>query len=176
MTGERRPLVAVIGNGAIPAPPDAVLEAAEALGRALVDAGYRVITGGLGGVMEAASRGARSSPRWCDGDVIGVVPGYDAGAANPYVDVCIATGMGYARNVIVGSSADAVVAVLGGAGTLSEMALAWQLRKPVIALDLGAGWSHALAGRAIDDRRDDVVARTVDPLDAVAAVTAALAG
>lgn len=146
---------------------DGVMRSAEALGRALVDAGFRIINGGLGGVMEAASRGARSSAAWREGDVVGVIPGYDKSAVSEHVDVCVATGMGWARNVIIVASADVVIAVGGGSGTLSEIAFAWQLGKPVVALDTGDGWSHELAGRALDDRRNDVILRAELPIDAV---------
>jgi len=71
------------------------------LGSRAVEAGFRVVTGGLGGVMEAVSRGARTAPSWREGDVVGILPGYDRGAANPYVDVVVPTGMQIGRNVIV---------------------------------------------------------------------------
>lgn len=169
--GGRRPAVAVIGNNVA---PRGVQAAAAALGRGLVDAGFRILCGGLGGVMEAACRGARASARWTDGAIVGIIPGYDAAAANPYVDICIASGLGLARNVVLVASADAVVAVAGGAGTLAEMALAWQLGKPVIGLDVGLGWSRELAGRAIDDRRRDHIIPADSPDAAVEAVIRAL--
>ena len=170
----RKPVVAVIGNGATPPPSLEALEIAAQLGRAVVNSGCRVITGGLGGIMEAASRGAHQAERWSDGDVIGVIPGPDPSAANAYVDVCVATGLGLARNLVVVTSADVVVAVLGGSGTLSEIALAWQLGKPVVALDLGHGWSHELAGRAIDDRRTDLIERACSVEEAIGAVERAV--
>jgi uncharacterized protein (TIGR00725 family) len=168
----RRPLIAVCGAAA---PSPATAAAAEALGRALVDRGCRVITGGRGGVMAAASRGARASATWQDGDVLGLLPGADARDANPWVDVALPTGLGHARNTLLVAMADAVVAVGGGAGTLSEIALAWAHDKPVAALDTGEGWASELAGRRLDARREDAVVRFLDP-DAAAtwAVDAAL--
>jgi uncharacterized protein (TIGR00725 family) len=80
--------------------------------------------------MEAAARGARSS----GGHTLGILPGYDRSAANPHIEFVIATGMGQARNVIVVSSADVVIALAGEAGTLSEIGLALKLGRPVIAL------------------------------------------
>jgi uncharacterized protein (TIGR00725 family) len=163
----RRKVVAVIGGAHA---PEAELAVAEELGRALVDAGFRIVTGGLGGVMAAASRGARSSSAWCDGDVIGVLPGLVAEEANAWVDVVIATGMNHARNVVVVATGDVVVAVGGGAGTLSELALAWQHQKHVVALQVGVGWSARLAGECLDDRRDDRVHGAATAAEAVEVV------
>ncbi len=131
---------------------------AEAVGRAVVDAGYRIATGGRSGVMEAASRGARSATAYREGDVIGILPGLDADEANAFVDIAIPTGLNHARNVVLVSMADAVVAVGGGAGTLSEIALAWTSNKPVIALS-GHGWADRLGGERLDERRDDSIRR-----------------
>ena len=74
--------------------------------------------------------------------MIGVLPGLIAADANPFVDVVVPTGMNYARNTILVAMADVVVAVGGGSGTLSEIALAWQHGKPIVTLDLGEGWSR----------------------------------
>lgn len=169
----RRPLAAVIGGAH--APPE-ILEAAERLGELLVDARFRVLTGGLGGVMEATSRGARASKAWVDGDVIGVLPGLVSASANPFVDVAIVTGMNHARNVVVVASADVVVAVGGGAGTLSELALAWQHRKPIIGLAIGEGWSARLAGEVLDDRHAEPIHRAQDPEEAVRLARALVMG
>lgn len=168
----RRPVAAVIGaNNA----SEAILLAAERIGAGLVGAGFRVATGGLGGVMTAASRGARSAPEWTDGTVIGVLPGLVASAANPFVDLVVPTGMNYARNTILVAMADVVVAVGGGSGTLSEIALAWQHDKPIVGLDLGEGWSARLAGERLDPRRDDAVHPARSPEEAVR-LAVALAG
>jgi hypothetical protein len=169
--GSRRPVVAVIGNGE--ARGDLV-QLAEELGRRLVDRGYRIVTGGLGGVMEAASRGARSSLGWREGAVVGILPGGDAAAANAWVDLVVPTEMSFARNVLVVRTADVVVAVGGGAGTLMEMAMAWQLGKPIVALRV-AGWSGELAGRAIDERPRGPIVAADDAAAAVACVSEALA-
>ncbi|MGD2064712.1 MAG: TIGR00725 family protein, partial [Nitrospirota bacterium] len=104
---------------------------AEAVGRGIAGAGWILYTGGLGGVMEAASRGARG----VGGRVVGVLPGGEPGSANPYVEVPIATGMGHARNVVLIQSVDAVIAVGGSHGTLSEIAIALKLGRPVLALE-----------------------------------------
>jgi uncharacterized protein (TIGR00725 family) len=133
------------------------------------------VTGGLGGVMEAASRGAHSAKGYREGDVVGILPVSDGAAANELVDIAIPTGMGIARNVLVVATADAVVAVGGGSGTLSEIAVAWQLGKPIVALEL-EGWSGRLAGEAIDARRSDVIHRARSAEEAVGVVVGALAG
>jgi uncharacterized protein (TIGR00725 family) len=123
----RTPYVAVVGPGDASAPE---LQTAEEVGARLAAAGAVVVTGGLGGVMEAACRGARSR----HGTTIGILPGEDRDAANGWVQVAIATGLGELRNGLVVRAADALVAVGGGHGTLSEVALALKLKRPVIGL------------------------------------------
>ena len=167
----RRPIVAVIGNSAASAH---ALEVAEDVGRLVVERGYRLVSGGLGGVMEAASRGAHRAVAYREGDVLGVLPGGLAAAANPHVDIAIPTNMGYARNVLVVTMADAVVAVGGGSGTLSEMAMAWQLGRVLVGLEVD-GWSAKLAGSAIDDKRPDAVLRAKSAAEAIELVAAKLA-
>ena len=119
--------VAVIGPGDASA---AELAVAEEVGARLVDLGATVVTGGLGGVMEAASRGAKSRR----GLTIGLLPGLDRSEANGWVDVAIATGLGEIRNALIVRTSDALVAVGGGVGTLSEMAFALKLGRPVIGV------------------------------------------
>jgi uncharacterized protein (TIGR00725 family) len=106
------------------------LAAAESVGRELARAGAVLVCGGLGGAMEAASRGAHEAR----GVAVGILPGTDRSAANPYLDVAIPTGLGEARNALVVRAADALVAVGGGYGTLSEIALALKAGKPVVGL------------------------------------------
>jgi uncharacterized protein (TIGR00725 family) len=130
----RAPYVAVIGPGDADA---ATLAAAEAVGRGLGDAGATLVCGGLGGVMEAACRGAREAGAL----TIGLLPGSDRAAANRWVSVAIPTGLGELRNGLVVRSADVVIAVGQGFGTLSEIALALKLGRPVVGLgtwDIGA--------------------------------------
>ncbi len=161
----RRPILAVIGNSG--RPPAEVLDAARELGRLAVDAGFRILTGGMDGVMAAVSQGARESEAWTEGTVVGVLPTADADAANPWVDIAIATGMGYARNAIVAGSADVVVAVRGSSGTLSEAAFAWQAGKPIVALASTGGWAARIAGQHLDDRWPDPVREAHTPEEAV---------
>jgi len=121
------PLVAVIGNGL----EDEGLNAlAEQVGSLLAEAGCVIVNGGLGGVMQASARGAKSR----GGLTIGLIPGTDPGAANRYIDVPIATGLGEMRNLLIIRSASVVIAIGGGYGTLSEIAIALKSSKPVVGL------------------------------------------
>jgi uncharacterized protein (TIGR00725 family) len=121
------PYIAVVGAGEA-STADLVL--AEEVGAGLADLGAVVVTGGLGGVMEAACRGARSRR----GRTLGILPGDDRDAANGWVEVAVATGMGELRNGLVVRASDALVAIGGGHGTLSEVALALKLGRPVVGL------------------------------------------
>jgi len=106
------------------------LETAREVGRLIARAGAILVCGGLGGVMEAASRGAREE----DGLVVGILPGNSPADANSWVDVPIATGLGYTRNALVVMNADAVIAVDGEYGTLSEIAYGKIHGKKVVGL------------------------------------------
>lgn len=121
------PRIAVIGGSS--APPE-VLGAAEAVGRELARAGVELVCGGLGGVMEAACRGAREA----GGFTIGILPGEDRREANPWVTCAIPTGLGHFRNFLVVRAADGVIALPGASGTLSEAAMAITLGKRVVAV------------------------------------------
>ena len=123
------PWIAVCGAGEDAG--DAELGAAEEAGAAIAEAGAVLVCGGLGGVMEAACRGAKDA----GGTTVGILPGTDRAAANPFVDVAVATGLGEARNALVVRAADAVVAIGGGYGTLSEIALALKAGKRVVGLE-----------------------------------------
>lgn len=138
----RRKLVSVVGY-ATPEESEACMKQAYALGRGLVDSGYRVLTGGLGGVMEAALAGAKASERYREGDTLAIVSTFDPADANEYADIVIATGMDVYINGIVANS-DAVVAIGGGAGTLCEIAIALQEKRPLFAY-VGEGGSSRLA-------------------------------
>jgi uncharacterized protein (TIGR00725 family) len=121
-----RPLrVAFCGPGD-PSPEEK--EHAESIGERLAAAGCTVYCGGLGGSMEAVCRGAKRQ----GGSTVGILPVYDTAAANEWVDIPICTGMGQARNVVLVASVDVVIASGGGWGTLSEIALAVRLGRPVV--------------------------------------------
>jgi len=132
--------VAVVGAGEADQATSAV---AEDLGRELARRGAVVVCGGLGGVMEAACRGAKA----VGGTTVGILPTDDRTSANRYVDVAVATGMGEGRNALVARTADAVVAVAGEFGTLSEIALALRMGKPVVGL---ATWELAKGGHPVE--------------------------
>ena len=121
------PIVGVIG-GSAPTPGEST--AAEAVGRALAEQGAVLVCGGRGGVMEAACRGAKSA----GGLTVGILPGMSRTGANRYVDIPIVTGLGEARNAIIARTAQAVIAVGGSYGTLSEIAFALAFRVPVVGL------------------------------------------
>ena len=117
----------VIGAGKA----DGELQAlAEEVGRLAASRGWIVVCGGLGGVMEAASKGARGA----GGLVVGLLPGASRGDANEYVTAAIPTDMGHARNALLARAADVLIAVGGGHGTLSEIALGLKMAKPVVSL------------------------------------------
>jgi uncharacterized protein (TIGR00725 family) len=154
------PWIAVIGPGRCSAAEAAV---AEEVGAAVAGAGAVLVCGGLGGVMEAACRGARSA----GGETVGLLPGFDREDANGWVRIAVPTGLGEARNALVVRSADAVVAVGGAFGTLSEIALGLRAGLPVIGLGT---WELARGGRP----QPGIVAME-DPREAVAEVLRRLA-
>jgi len=119
--------IAVIGSGKASGEE---LSVAESVGRGIARAGHVLICGGLGGVMEAASRGAKAE----GGLTVGILPGESKDEANRYIDVRIVTAMSHGRNAIIAWSSDALIAVGGEAGTLSEIALALKMGKPVITI------------------------------------------
>ncbi|QQE13352.1 TIGR00725 family protein [Planctomycetota bacterium] len=141
--------ISVIGDGDVEQDTSQYILAYE-LGKKLVDHGYYVVSGGRGGVMEAVSKGAHNSEQYECGCVIGYLMGHDASEANEWVDVGVPTGLGHMRNAIVAQS-DAVIAVGGSAGTLSEICFAWIFGRLVIAIE-GEGWAGRLAGQCLDER------------------------
>lgn len=132
--------VSVIGGGTV---DETTFDVAVELGSILGTRGHDVVCGGLTGVMEGVAKGMHPT----DGSTIGILPGSDPVAANPYVDVPVATGMGNARNVLVVLNGDAVIAVDGGVGTLSEIGHALDFGRPVAGLQ-----THDVSGvRPVDD-------------------------
>ena len=148
----KKKFIAVIG-GSQPSAEEARL--AEEVGRELAGRGAILVCGGLGGVMEAACRGASSQ----GGITIGILPGDSRQAANACVQIPIATGIGYARNIAVVKSAQAVIAIGGSYGTLSEIAHALQSGIPVIGLNT---WSLSRNGQP-----DNSITLAQDPTEAV---------
>lgn len=152
MVETKKKIISVIGGGQ-PTPQEA--EMAEEVGRQLARQGVILVCGGLGGVMEAACRGAAAE----GGTTIGILPGDSPRAANAYVQIPIVTGVGYARNLSVVKSAEAVIAVGGSYGTLSEIAYALQSGIPVIGLNT---WSLSRNGQ-----QDNSIILAENPTSAV---------
>ena len=120
-------MIGVIGAGSC---NDEIYEMARKVGNGIAKAGAILVCGGLGGVMEAACRGAYEA----GGQTVGILPGPDRAQANPYVTVPIVTDLGHARNILIVRSSNVLVAVSGGYGTLSEISIALKLGKPLIGL------------------------------------------
>jgi uncharacterized protein (TIGR00725 family) len=156
MTEERRAVIGVIG-GSQASPED--LERAEEVGRRLAGAGAILVCGGLGGVMEAAARGAKAE----GGATVGILPGGSRADANRYIDIAIATNMGHARNAIIANTCDSLIAVAGGYGTLSEMAFGLDQGKPVIALGSWQVDAAVLRAESAEDAVAKALAGSVRP-------------
>jgi uncharacterized protein (TIGR00725 family) len=124
---KKKIFIGVIGAGGC---SDDVYELAEEVGERIAEAGAVLVCGGLGGVMEAASKGAKKQ----GGTTIGILPGIDKNYASPYIDFPIVTGLGEGRNLLVVRNSDAVIAFPGEYGTLSEIAFCLKLGKPVVGL------------------------------------------
>ena len=153
--------VGVVGSGS--AERDQ-LALAEDVGRLLATRGAIVLCGGLGGVMEAACRGAKS----VGGMTVGLLPGSDRRDANAWVDVAIATGLGEARNALVVRAADVLIAIGGEFGTLSEIALALKTGTPVVGIDT---WELSRRGELATE-----IVRAATPAEAVERALALAAG
>lgn len=154
MRASRPRRISVIGSGTC---DEATRETARALGGLLAARGFAIVCGGLGGVMTAACQGAKEA----GGTTIGILPGEDTDAANPYVDVPIATGLGIARNVLVVRNGLAAVAVAGEAGTLSEIGIALKLGRPVVALGHYASLPGVIAADT-PEQAADLAAKLAD--------------
>jgi uncharacterized protein (TIGR00725 family) len=147
-------IVGVIGASELPIE---LYHAAELIGREIAARQAVLLTGGLTGAMEAASKGAKAA----GGFTIGILPGCSPQDANPYVDLAIVTGLSEARNLIIVRTAEVLIAIGGGPGTLSEIAFALQLHKPIISLD-----SWQMADEIIRVRTpQEAIARAFEVLD-----------
>ncbi|TVR76842.1 MAG: TIGR00725 family protein [Chitinophagaceae bacterium] len=127
------------------------------LGQQIASKDRTFVCGGLGGFMEAVCKGVKLSEDTFNGQTVGILPEEKADTANPYVDIAIPTGTGIARNIIIVRTADIIIAAGGGAGTLSEIAFAWQLKKRVLCVTMFDGWAKELAGRNLDDRQSGLL-------------------
>ena len=124
---KQKTFVGVIGAGDC---SEEICELAEKVGEKIAQAGAVLVCGGLGGVMEAAAKGAKSQ----SGITVGILPGVDKAQANPYIDFPVVTGLGEGRNLLVVRNSDALIAFPGKFGTLSEIAFALKIGKPVVGL------------------------------------------
>jgi len=153
-------IVSVIGSSSVDAK---VAKIAHEVGVAIARRGYLLACGGLGGVMEAACKGAKSAK----GTTIGILPGSQKSDANPFVDIVLPTGIGLARNLLVVLAGDGIIAISGGSGTLCELAYAWQFGKPIVAIVPSGGWAQRFGGQALDDRRMDKIEAATTPDEAL---------
>lgn len=160
---QRRPQALLIGDS--DAPP-VQLRLAEAVGALIARLGMTLVTGGRGGVMEAASRGAATA----GGITVSIVPSTQMADANPWSSVAIPTGLGHARNAVTALAGDLAIVVGGGAGTLSEIAFAWIHGRPILALAGSGGWADTAADHPPDGRQTS----TITPCPDLAALEAAI--
>lgn len=154
---DRRPVVAVVGAADI---TDTVGAIAHDVGRAIAEKEWHLVCGGKQGVMKSACKGFRFGRNELSSHRVlafGMLPEADSHCANDYIDVAIPTGMGIARNSLIVTMAQGIIAVGGGSGTLSELAYAWQMNKPIVCMLSSGGWSEQLAGTQLDHRRSDVL-------------------
>jgi uncharacterized protein (TIGR00725 family) len=146
----------------------ATMDAAFEVGRLVAERGGVIVTGGLGGVMAAASRGAKQA----GGLTIGFLPSMDRKSANPYVDIVFPTGLGRARNLLAARGCDALIMIGGGCGTLNELTIAYADGRPVVVLRGSGGWSDRIApvlydGCYLDERRTVPISFGNTPAEAV---------
>jgi uncharacterized protein (TIGR00725 family) len=159
---KRQIQVLVIGSDGDHCPENTYVAARE-VGAQIASKGAITVTGGLGGVMEAACRGAKEK----GGMVVGIIPHEDMSYANPFCDIIIPTGIGFARNFITAYSADTCIVVGGGAGTYIEACVAYQKGKPIVALTGTGGTADKIADSYLDDRKTVKVLSAATPQEAV---------
>ncbi len=141
MVSKKTSQIAVIGSSD---PTAEIVALATAVGRTVASMGAILICGGLGGVMQAAARGAKQA----GGLTVGILPDYHKESANPFIDVVISSGLGHARNIVVAASGDLIIALPGSHGTRSEISIALKLSKPVIGVTT---WGDTSGMRQIQD-------------------------
>lgn len=125
------------------------------MGRVIAKQHYNLVCGGLGGVMLESCRGFKQTVS--EGTTVGILPSYDASTANEFIDVIIPTGLDIGRNQLVVASGFAVIVIGGGAGTLSEIALASQINKPIILMKNSGGWADKLTEKYLDTRENSLI-------------------
>lgn len=127
------------------------------LGQHIASAKRTFVCGGHGGFMEAVCKGVKQSHATFHGQTVGILPDDTVDKANPYIDLAIPSGQGIARNLLIVRTANILIAAGGGAGTLSEIAFAWQLEKKVLCVTMFDGWAKELAGKNLDNRQNGLL-------------------
>jgi uncharacterized protein (TIGR00725 family) len=158
----KKPILTIIGPNKSLCKP-AHRKQAEIAGQLAVELGFRVMTGGEKGVMEAAFIGAKRAKNYQSGDTIAISPKESSEGDECLADIVIYTGLGHARNYIM-AHGQIILAIGGGTGTLSEMAMAWSKCRPIMAF-AGDGWAGKVAGVRLDERRKDKVVRITNKRD-----------
>jgi uncharacterized protein (TIGR00725 family) len=141
-------------------------EIAYDVGKEVALSGSVLLCGGLGGVMEAACRGAKEA----NGTTVGIIPQDNFSFANQFCDIVICTGIGFARDFIVATSSDAIIAIGGGIGTLIEMSVGYMIKKKVVAISPSGGVSDIYAGKYLDERKRVIIESAPDAKAAVQAI------
>ena len=141
-------------------------EIAYNVGREIALSGSVLVCGGLGGVMEAACKGAKDA----NGNTVGIIPQDSFGFANQYCDIVICSGIGFARDFVVATSSDGLIAVGGGIGTLIEMSVGYMIKKKIVAISSSGGVSSVYAGKYLDERKRVLIESAPDAKTAVRAV------
>ncbi len=132
-------------------------------GKEIARVGAVLVCGGLGGVMEAACKGAKEA----GGTTVGIIPQEDFSHANKYCDIVICSTIGFARDFIVSSSSDGIIAVGGGVGTLTELSIGYMMKKPMVAISGSGGISDSYGGRFLDERKRVQIKTAASPAQAV---------
>lgn len=141
-------------------------EIAYKVGKEIALSGSVLICGGLGGVMEAACKGAKEA----NGNTVGIIPQDKFSFANQFCDIVICSGIGFARDFIVATSSDGIIAVGGGIGTLIEMSVGYMIRKKIVAISPSGGVSEIYAGKYLDERKRVLIESAPDAKSAVQAI------
>jgi uncharacterized protein (TIGR00725 family) len=167
LTSVRKLQIAVIGYNKDRC-SDIASEMAYEVGKEIAYAGAVLICGGLGGVMESACKGAKEN----GGTTVGIIPQEEFLYANEYCDIVICTGLGYARDFIVASSADGIIAVGGGVGTLIELGVGYMTRKAMVAISGSGGVADIYGGKFLDERNRVPITVAKDARTAVEVILA----
>lgn len=169
---ESKKIIGIIGDSSLQ--DEKEKELAFNLGKTLVDHNYRVMSGGLGGIMDIVLDGAKHSSNYKEGDTIAVLPSFDKSDAEGCADIIITTGLDLSRGSILTSSSDAVIVIGGKAGTLAELSTSWSLFKLIIAMSEVEGVSKDYASKRVDSRiryeeiQEDCVYAAKTPEEAIA--------